>query len=262
MWKRLARVCVRRLEFNVPLATAIPDPAKDDNRARRRRIILKNALAFLIVLLLMVAGLKGRQHARLQGRVEDVTAVRDQLQRSLDDEHQKLAQALANGLKARLRQFDGMYNARELPKTEDLEIRLSRATLANGEQRFSDALVMVTEQDEKAQTARRFRILQVRADAFYGLREWQNALDRFREMLALQPNRLATLARIGACEYALGRRSEAMATYAELVKRHKQRADELSGEGKSDDAKAHYEKAAQVQGWLEKQEANPGPKVE
>ncbi len=214
---------------------------------------MKIAIAFIIGLLLMYAGLQGRRHARIQAMLNDIAAVRDQVQRRLDDE-QPVQTPLVNGLKGGLRQFESIYSARKLSKMEDLEVRLSKATLANAEQRFGDALVLLTDEDEKTQTDHRVRVLQVRADSFYGLREWQKALDRYREMLVLRPNRTVTIARIAACQHALGQRSQAVATYGELTKAHSERADTLRAQGRADAAKAHYDKAAQIQSWLNEQE--------
>jgi tetratricopeptide (TPR) repeat protein len=214
---------------------------------------MKIAIAFIIGLALMYAGLQGRQHARAQAMLNDIAGVRDQVQRRLDDE-QPVQTPLVNGLKGGLRQFESVYNPRQLSKTQDLEMRLDKATLANAEQRFSDALIMLTDEDEKTQTDHRVRVLQVRADAYYGLREWQKALERYCEMRVLRPNRTATVARIAACQLALGERSQAIVTYGELAKAHGERADALRAQGRADAAKAHYDKAVQVQSWLNEQE--------
>ena len=207
----------------MPAATPIPRRPQDEPLAKRQRFqIIKVAVASFGVLLLMYAGFQGRQHARLQLKLNEITAVRDQLQRRLNDPQisstglpssaNAQVAPLANGLKALLEQFDLDDNPRQLSEPERLELRLSQATLANAERRFADAVASITDQDEKearsgskALRSRFVSILQVRGDSFYGLREWQNALDRYREVLTLKPNRRATIARMAECQRALGK---------------------------------------------------------
>lgn len=207
----------------MPIATPIPRRPQDEQLAKRQRSqIIKVAVASSFVLLLFYAGFEGRQHARLQVQLNEITAIRDQLQRRLNapqtndtglpsSSNPQVAPS-ANGLKALLEQFDFDHRPGELSKVEQLELRLSQATLANAERRFADALALITDQDEKearsganAQRGRLARILQARGDSFYGRREWQNALDRYREVLTLKPNHLATKARVAECQQALGK---------------------------------------------------------
>ena len=207
----------------MPAATPIPRRPHDEPLAKRQRFqIVKVAAASLCVLLLLYAGFQGRQHARVQVKLNEITAVRDQLQRRLNDPQisstglpssaNAQVAPVANGLKVLLEQFDLENSPRQLSEPERLELRLSQATLANAERRFTEALALITDQDEvetrsgsKAQRPRLVRILQLRGDSFYGLREWQKALDRYREALTLKPNRSATMARIAECQRALGK---------------------------------------------------------
>lgn len=210
---------------------------------------------------LLVIGLKGAQEARLEGRIGNILAIRDELQQHLDMEQRP--RELISFLKDRVLQFKGDYDPRKLSPEAGLSLREAQATVANAEQRFSDALAMVTEEDEKAHGAN-LRVLQERGDAFYGLREWENALDRYQKMISTQPKRLATLGRVADCQYASGKRAEAFATYREVMKQHKDRANEMIAEGKRDEAKRHLEKASQIEKWLtdQGQEVAPGPKAE
>jgi tetratricopeptide (TPR) repeat protein len=160
-------------------------------------------------------------------------------------------------LKTRLAQFDPAHWPGKFSEDATLEIRLSQATLATAEQRFADALKIITVEDEKAKRAstgaeidRFVRVLQIRGDSFYGLHEWQNALDRYREMLTLQSNRIAVITRVADCQYALGRSHEALTTYDALSKRHNNRGDDFLIQGKPGSAIAHYEKAIEIQTWL------------
>ena len=67
--------------------TANPDSAEHAHLANRSRFkIVKAAIAFSSVLLLMYAGFNGRQHAILQAKLADITVVCDQLQQQLDDD--------------------------------------------------------------------------------------------------------------------------------------------------------------------------------
>ena len=207
----------------MPTATPIPRRPPDAELAKRQRFqIIKAGIASLFVLLLMYAGFQGRRHARLQVQLNEVTALRDQLQRRLNDPQTNSpalpssfdvrVAPLVNGLKALLEQFDFDHRPGELSVIEHLDLRLSQATLANAERRFTDALALVTDQDEKtarsasdAQSPRLVRILQVRGDSFYGRRDWQNALDRYREVLTLKPNHAGTKTRVAECQRALGK---------------------------------------------------------
>jgi tetratricopeptide (TPR) repeat protein len=269
----------------VSIATAVPGSAQDEHLAIRRRFkIAKVAIAFLFALVLMYAGFQGRQHARLQVRLNEITLLRDQLQQTLDDE-QKPAERLVGGvrataadtgrppssndqvkalaytLKTRLGPFDADYSPRQLSEVERWELRLSKATLANAEQRFAEALTTITAEDEKgnrastqAQIGRLVRVLQIRGDSFYGLHEWRDALDRYRPMLMLQPNRIVTRARVTDCHYALGSRNDALTAYGELARSHNNRGDAFLLQGKPDAAIGHYEKAIQIQTRLIEQE--------
>lgn len=187
-------------------------------------VMAKPAVASLIILLLMFAGFRGRQYARLQARLADVTTVRDQLQRKMDGAPKTAEKAvpltaLIAALRTRLGQFEAVYVPNKLPRPEHLELRLSRATLANAEQRYNDALADVTAEDEQTR-ADTVRVLRVRADAFYGLRQWNEALDRYQRFQGLRPDRPVVLARIAACHFALGNAAEAA--------KHQEKAVELA----------------------------------
>src|SRR5262245_49470782 len=186
-----ALACRLWLKFVVPMATAILGRTQDPHLAKRRRFQrAKAAIAFFFVVLLMSIGLQGRQHARLQGRLQDITLVRDQLQQKLDDEPRSIEpfvgvpgtdanasrpplsnpqiRALVGAMRLRLEKFDSDYGSGKLSGIESLEIRLSKATLATAEQRFADVLTMITDEDEKrespssdAQIGRCVRVLQI-----------------------------------------------------------------------------------------------------
>jgi len=267
----------------VSLTTAIRGQPKGDYIARRRRAqTLKVGTACLSVLLLMYVGFKGKHHAGLQAKLKEIVLLRDQLQQRLDEQQRSPAQLLAGGrgananpgwppasdpqviavvnaLKTRLSQFDSDQSSAGLSDDERLELRLSEAILANAEGRLTDALAMITDKDEKSsnlepQIGRSVRVLQTRADSFYGLHQWQEALDRYRRVLTLQPNRIVAIARIADCQSALGQTNDALSTLAELAKTHNNRGNALRLQGKPDAAIVHYGKAIDIQTWLVEQQ--------
>src|ERR1051326_3126414 len=152
---------------------AIPGLDKDRRLATRRRLDrAKIGFAFLLALLLLYLGFQGRRHAIREASLSQIALVRDQLQQKLDDEHAAAGSFggggtnaidrpssdpqvadLVSTLQTRLGQFDTDYRQAKLSEIESLEIRLSQATLANAEQRFTDALQLVTGNDEKAKPA-------------------------------------------------------------------------------------------------------------
>jgi len=268
------------LKFLMSIATAIVAHTKDVKLAKRRRFnLLKVALAVSAVLALMYAGLQGRQHARLQARVQAISLVRDRLQQKLDEQtsteqfvgtvhgttteasHRPSAdeqiKSLISTLNIRLGQFDSDYGPDRLGEVEGLDVRLSKATLANAERRFAGALTIVTERDQKAQhlgreaqNDRLMSVLQVRGDSFYGLHELQQALDCYQQILILHPDRVATLALVANCEYGIGRVTEALSTYDTLAKRQNNQANAFLVDGKPDAAVVRYQNAIEIQAWL------------
>jgi len=98
------------------------------------------------------------------------------------------------------------------------------------------------------------RVLRVRGDAFYGLREWQNALDQYLQVLALQTNSLGALARVADCRYALGKRAEALSTYSDLATNYRIRGDDFLIQANTNAALAHYTRAVELETRLVEQE--------
>jgi tetratricopeptide (TPR) repeat protein len=217
----------------------------------------------------MYYGYRGKQHGALLWRLKEIRAASEELQRKLDDTREpRLVQATAvssnppaptnrevqsalGSLKANLEQFESEYGAGHLSEIESQELRISQGTLANGEQRFREALTMVTAEDEKrtsatrgAQLGDRFRVLLVRGDAFLGLHQWADALARFQQML--QPDRPGILARAADCHYALGRTNEAFGAYHRLAKSYAARGNRLLLDEKPEVAIGQYQKAAGI----------------
>jgi tetratricopeptide (TPR) repeat protein len=230
-----------RLQSVVAFAVTNPGGVKDEHRGERRRSkVVKGGIAVSVVLLLLYLGFHGRRYARLQARLSGVTAIRDQLQQRLEQQPGSIqhdlegsrgtnanassalstdaeVQAIVRALKERIDQFESVYSPGNLPQAESLELRLNKATMANAEGRYADALAVLPDVEEKekgagaaGRTSRWTDMLEVRGDAFYGLHQWQNALDRYQQLLMQQPNRLAVLERVAACQYATGKREEAV----------------------------------------------------
>lgn len=240
--------------------------------------LAKYGVALLCVLLLMYGGLQGRQQARLQARVDEITPLRDELQRKLDQDHKAIDQVLGGAadtnvnsgrslllksqiqgligsLKAKLEQFDYDHGPAKLPEREDLELRLSKATLANAEQRFADTLKLINSEPPKHLDT--LCVPHVRGDAFYGLNQWREALDSYQRIIAVQPDRTAISARVAECQYALGNSNQALNTYAELARSHIERGDGFLIQDKVDAAAVHYEQAIGILNYLLKMDLAP-----
>jgi tetratricopeptide (TPR) repeat protein len=243
----------------------------------------KNAIALGLVLLLAFMGVRGREQALLQARINEVTLLRDQLLEKMDEDPGVTLQVLrpippasspglinkeirdvSEALRTQLGRFKSDYDPRQLARSDRLEIQLSKATLANAEQRFTDALNTFTQEDEEPgvldsqhQNSSLFQVLQIRADSFYGLRRWEEALQRYQQLRVLRPNRLVVLARIASCQSAQGRTNVALTAAEDLAKGLRNRGNELLVEGKSDEAIGHYEQAVEIQSWLREQKSQP-----
>jgi len=211
--------------FPITRAPLNPPPKTDKPIEKRGRFKGPTlAVAGLVAILLLFAGFRGRQEARRQAQLEDIMVARNQLQQKLEEAHMPPDQpagrlgtgpavsVLVNTLKNWTGNFESDYAPSGWSEDEQLEVRLSQAAVANAEQRFSDALALTTEHEEQTRkglnsevlSSRHVRILRVRGDAYFGLRQWQNALDRYREVLRLRPHRRGTKAKIAQCEAALG----------------------------------------------------------
>jgi len=216
----------------------------------------------------------------LQVRINEITLLCDQLLQKLEQDQatdrQSLAAVrpassqasfnkeirdLADTLRSQLERFDSDYDPRQLAQADRLELRLSRAALANAEQKFADALSTITEEDEKPgvvtsayQNASLLRVLQIRGDSFSGLRRWEEALQRYQRLQGLQPSRVMILARIANCEEALGRTNDALTAFDDLAKVLGNRGNALLVQGKVDEAVGRYEQAVEIQTWLSERE--------
>jgi tetratricopeptide (TPR) repeat protein len=249
---------------------------------------VKFVVALAVIFGLLGMGWQGRNRARLQGRVQDLAAVRAQLQAALEEEHLTVAPwrspgstnqnaerlrvsdstplSLATTLKAKLDQLAAEYSPSRLSPEQSWEIRLGRAACANAEQRFTEALAIVSEQDEKppptptavAQQLGYRQALQIRADASFGLRNWTVALERYLALGPLDSNDLATLQQVVNCYRALGQTNQMLAASSELAQRQQAQGDGWLFLGRIERAANAYDQAAQIRSWLVDQaSANP-----
>ncbi len=274
--KGLLCACRARLRSLVSVPTATPDRSKDQSPSRRARQAGKWVLAGLLVLLLMYLGERGKDDAGLQLKIDELTLRRDQLQQTVEDAqtlsdniagtpavtgtpggspvawNQQITN-LANALRANLEQFDSQYRLADLSKDRSLDIRLCRATLANADRRFAEALSALTTIDEKQPVALAevhtndlVRVFQIRADSFYGLGQWQNAFACYGQALALQPGRISALARLASCQNALARYDDALTTYEKLCASCLDQGNDLFVQGKLTGAVARYQQVIQT----------------
>jgi tetratricopeptide (TPR) repeat protein len=235
---------------------AIPSP----NRGRiqppagPRRVfqIIRIGVPFLGLCLLAYLALNGRYQALRQARLDDIILIRSRLLRSLDDGAEPSnaeVRALLSSLKARLVQLDSDFASNHRPPDEELEVRLTKAAVANAEQKFSEALSLLKDVDEKGAsggTNRFMLILQVRGDSFLGLRDCANALTRYRQILAVQPQNLPVLERLAHCHFTLGHSNEATTAYRDLERACHVLGDEALVQGRTEAARRHQAKAIEI----------------
>ena len=262
--------CRRALPpFAVPITPAILTRRTENTRvAARGRVFRLASLAasFLGLGLLLYLGLDGRKQALLQARLDDLVLMGSQLQHRLDDAQAPSnpeVRALLDAIKARLVQFDSEFPQNKLSPIQELEFRLTTATAENAHQKFADALRLLTDADEKGKplsssaltdTNQWIRILQVRGDSYFGLRDWTNALPRYRQILVLQPQHLAASERLAQCHASLGNSNEATVAYRQFATTLIGRGDESLLQGKTESARSHYARAIAVQAKLAEKE--------
>ena len=164
-----------------------------------------------------------------QTRLDEIRAVSNELQKTLDDLG-KISAPLNPDIKALRRKLETLLaqidSENELFDSQQQQIRLSKAILANATYRYRDTLTLVTNEDERedatqpnvtAQIEREIAFLEVKADAFYCLEKWQDALDRYQLVLRYQPNRLRAKLYVGKCYSRLGRHHEALSIFGDVI---------------------------------------------
>jgi regulator of sirC expression with transglutaminase-like and TPR domain len=106
----------------------------------------------------------------------------------------------------------------------DSALRLARATAANTQGDYANALELVTEQDAEVSVGRAegqiqeaLNVLGIRADAFYGQNRWPLALTNYSRMLNLRPDNLAALNGVGLCYWQLRLPAVAFNNFTQVV---------------------------------------------
>ncbi|MGE3311396.1 MAG: tetratricopeptide repeat protein [Limisphaerales bacterium] len=266
-----------------PLATPeriSPAGAAFEPPIRRGLRHAKVAVLLVALLVLGYLGHRGRRDAELQLRLGEIASLGDQLARQLHDEQRPLlleeptngpagagaptqaVATLSGSLKTLLASFDATYDSTRLSAPRDFEVRLARATLALAERRFADALTLVgVEASEvangqsRAGSTRSARELAMRAGGHFGLREWNSALDLYRQVLARQTNAVFALARTADCLLALQQFDAAVSEYSRLARTHADRGTRLLLRGKTENAIGTFGRAIAIESRLVERKA-------
>jgi tetratricopeptide (TPR) repeat protein len=124
---------------------------------------------------------------------------------------------LADELKGMVNKLKAELGPGQLSKVDDLRLRLAEATVANAERRYGDTLELVTEKDvtkadasAQAGIDQAVKAHQVRADAFYGLHNWEQALAHYERILQYRPDSWSAALNVGDCLFFLGNLSDAL----------------------------------------------------
>jgi tetratricopeptide (TPR) repeat protein len=120
-------------------------------------------------------------------------------------------QGLADNLKRLVEEFKAHVGTKPLSGADGRRLRIAEGLVANAERRYVDALALVPEQDAatafalaRAQVEQAVKANQVRADAFYGLQRWRDALAYYQRILELRPDDRSAALMAGNCFLFLG----------------------------------------------------------
>ena len=203
-------------------------------RKRRRRLATPIILLFVLLFgsAASFAVWKSVQVARFQQRddlLSEIDNKQQELQKAIDEANQTpngvrahlpLIRPLADELRELLVKFNAEFRDEVLPDEIHRQIRDAEGTVLISEREFAKALEVVTQEDEEAAGKDYLRRLRIRASAFYGLRQWNNALERFRKILANYPNDSFAKNAVGVCLVELGEIRAGFETFDELVRSH------------------------------------------
>lgn len=268
-------------------------PENDRTVSLTRRI--ESLIAVILAVggvVLFLLGLRGADRVRQQFDLSEIDSLGRALQSVLDDEpglvDRLLLSAAADStqihwppsnsamltatvpLKTRVENLQRRSPQDQDAQSLDPSTRAGIATLANAEHRFPDALRIIPEADEQptamagadAAASLLFRLLQVRADAFFGMKQWDNALSGYRRMLELRPTSLIAPARMAECLHRLGRDAEARDLRGRLAANYNNEGTEFFAQGKFVVALEQYDKAVRLQRSLGTNEASLSLKEE
>ncbi|MBL9139900.1 MAG: bacterial transcriptional activator domain-containing protein, partial [Verrucomicrobiales bacterium] len=243
---------------------------------QNRQSFLKWGFALSAMIILMIGGFAGRKATWLRLDLDPVISSADLLQQRMDESQhlfeprpgatpvvaesagsgwisQPAVVAQAATVKSNLAAFHRSRPRAKLPPIEEQERRLATATLANAEGRFAEALAEVPPPAEATlppshhvERHRLIRVIQVRADAFYGLRDWTSALAEYRRIHALHPNHVPVLGRMAECLVAQGATKEGLDAYEQWAALQVSAGHRQLVQSKPE-ATWHYGKALDVQ---------------
>ena len=238
---------------------------------RKRRSWLRSTELVALTLLLVVLaciGTLGKLEATRRAELDLVLAVRDELQKALDDERSlsgPLAQSAvepgarsreaadwAAQLEARIEKHASSQEP--AADTEETDLRLGQASLAVARRKFPDALALTEKLEEvPAEAGGRDRwaeVLRIRADAYRDSGDPAAALVEYRKVALRQPGDLAVAERIAECLHAVRQVDQALEAYSELARRLQGRGERRTQRLDPQSARKDIEKATRIRAWL------------
>lgn len=250
-------------------------PPASPGQTRSSLLLVRVLLAGAVLAFLLVRGIQGRQEARRQAQLVDIGFLRDQVLLRLDQAEANAetlpvltttgpasprpkplrppeTQTWIETLRSHLDQFSRHARQDRLSSGQDVELRISKATLAVADGKFEQALTTVTPADEKVQGAAAGRaeklrdILRIRADSLYALSRWAEAAGRYQQLATRHTNETVVLARAADCLGWLGKRDEAVNAYHDLAARYGKVGDGRLLAGNVGAAVAEYDKALRL----------------
>lgn len=233
----------------------VEEPVQTGNTGRA----WKYGFGLVVVLMLLGLGIRGRNESVREAAFREIGAVRDQVQRALNatwvwggGQTATRPTALAGELDGLLFRFERNFKGVTLNPAEDFRLRLARATALNAGANYDLALASLTERDEASgspaeATGRGVDVLEVRADAQLGLHRWKEAAERYRQVLARQPERLSAWLKLTECQSRLGDSAGATASLYELLRVLNQQANLSLDRGRLSAAVPELEAVLEVQ---------------
>ena len=133
-------------------------------------------------------------------------------------------QDLSERLKGVVADFKATVANEPLSDADSRRLRLAEGLVANAEGRHRKALTLVPEADAaqaeaaaEAGIEQAVKALQVRADAFYGLRQWKEAGAHYERIHKYRPDGFSAVVSAGNCLAILGKPGDAIARYDEVI---------------------------------------------
>lgn len=126
-------------------------------------------------------------------------------------------QPLADKLRKVADDFEKAFEGGVLAPDDERLIRISRATIANAEGRYSDANSLITKTDIEQSTNDLAKMLLAKSDALFGLRQWTEALSHYKRANDLVSSNSAQIGMANSLYY-LGRYDEADLLWVEVLK--------------------------------------------